>query len=110
MRRAPRTRIQKTRFRVFYGVRGGSRTHGLSLRRRPLYPTELHKRIGWLGRNAQMQDYCNTFAHKCLPIYGKFFTGTVGRCIGECEKGGPFRVCRRGDRVWLFCVGRVDVL
>ena len=29
--------------RSIYGVPGGSRTHGLSLRRRTLYPTELQK-------------------------------------------------------------------
>ena len=30
---------------IFIGVPGGSRTHGLSLRRRTLYPTELRKLI-----------------------------------------------------------------
>ena len=30
-------------FLRFHGVPGGSRTHGLSLRRRTLYPTELRK-------------------------------------------------------------------
>lgn len=28
---------------ILYGVPGGNRTHGLSLRRRTLYPTELRK-------------------------------------------------------------------
>ena len=41
------TRLKKrTRlgaFLRFHGVPGGSRTHGLSLRRRTLYPTELRK-------------------------------------------------------------------
>ena len=34
----------RTRIRLF-GVPGGNRTHGLSLRRRTLYPTELRKHI-----------------------------------------------------------------
>ena len=36
-------RTQSGAFLRFHGVPGGSRTHGLSLRRRTLYPTELRK-------------------------------------------------------------------
>ena len=36
-------RTQSGAFLLIYGVPGGSRTHGLSLRRRTLYPTELRK-------------------------------------------------------------------
>ena len=38
-------RTQSGAFLRFHGVPGGSRTHGLSLRRRTLYPTELRKHI-----------------------------------------------------------------
>ena len=36
-------RTQSGAFLLIHGVPGGSRTHGLSLRRRTLYPTELRK-------------------------------------------------------------------
>ncbi len=37
--------IQRTSFAKIYGVPGGIRTHGLSLRRRTLYPAELRRHI-----------------------------------------------------------------
>ena len=37
-----------------HGVLGGIRTHGLSLRRRTLYPSELRRHTGWLERKTKI--------------------------------------------------------